>query len=220
MKVPTVGSYGVAGATLPETIPTSKNYYLRFDEDGKSIRDAKSSAESSNATNNNTLGTESKLLPDGDAVDALSRKIDQIPKIAVTGGENNENTQAKDDAATKTPLIKDANIKPVVNAAVNDNQSKVSVATEQTKKTEVSTKNGPSRSISTKETKDSARPSNNNTTTTTTTDATQPHHHHHHHRHRDAGVKNVTNNSKTTESSSSSSAAKEKPKHKRGYCIS
>ncbi|CAI4271673.1 CCT_1a_G0002840.mRNA.1.CDS.1 [Saccharomyces cerevisiae] len=216
VKVPTVGSYGVAGATLPETIPTSKNYYLRFDEDGKSIRDAKSSAESSNATNNNTLGTESKLLPDGDAVDALSRKIDQIPKIAVTGGENNENTQAKDDAATKTPLIKDANIKPVVNAAVNDNQSKVSVATEQTKKTEVSTKNGPSRSISTKETKDSARPSNNNTTTTTTTDATQPHHHHHHHRHRDAGVKNVTNNSKTTESSSSSSAAKEKPKHKKG----
>lgn len=210
VKVSTVGSYGVAGATLPETIPTSKNYYLRFDEDGKSIRDAKSSAESSNATNTNTLGTESKLLPNGDATDALSREIDQIPKIAVTGGEDNDNTKAKDDATTKNPVIKDVNINPVVGTVANDVQSKASMATELTKRTEVSTKNGPSRSISTKETKESTRPSNKNITT----DATQPHHHHHHHH--DAGGKNATNNSKATESSSSSSATKGKPKHKKG----
>ena len=214
VKVPTVGSYGVAGATLPETIPTSKNYYLRFDDDGKSIKDVKSSAEASNVTNINALDTKSKLLPNGNASDALRRKIDQIPKIAVTGGEGNDDSQVKDDHTTKTPVSKDVNIKPVVATSVNDVQSKASMTTEQTKRTEVSNKNGPTRSISTKETKESTRPSNNNTTI----NATQPHHHnHHHHNHnRDAGAKNVTNNAKTTESSSSSSATKEKPKHKKG----
>ncbi|EJS44812.1 ist2p [Saccharomyces arboricola H-6] len=207
VKVPTAGSYGVAGATLPETIPTSKNYYLRFDEDGKSIRDVRSSAETSNVTN--AVDTDSNILTNGTAPDALNKKIDQIPKIAVTGGEDNDSTQVRRDIAVTNPVSKSVNIKPVVSTSANDVQSKASAATEQTKKTELSNKNGPSRSISTKETKESTRPSNNSTT------ATAAQHHHHHH-HRDAGAKNVTNDSKATESSSSSSATKEKPKHKKG----
>ncbi|CAI4055457.1 Ist2p SKDI_02G1940 [Saccharomyces kudriavzevii IFO 1802] len=211
IKVVTAGSYGVAGATLPETIPTSKNYYQRFDEDGKSTRDVKSSADASGVADISTADAGSKSLTNSNPPDALNGKIDQIPKIAVTGGKDNGNTKVQNDAAPKNPVNKDANIKPVINAGANDVQSKVSAATGQAK-TEISNKNGPARSISTKETKESARSSNKNNST----DATQHQHHHHHHHRRDAGVKNVTNNSKATESSSSSSTTKEKPKHKKG----
>ena len=43
------GFSGAAGATLPETIPTSKNYYLRYDKDGNPVRSL-SSAETSKSS--------------------------------------------------------------------------------------------------------------------------------------------------------------------------
>ncbi|QID84267.1 ER-plasma membrane tethering protein [Saccharomyces pastorianus] len=206
-KVPTVGSYGVAGATLPETIPTSKNYNLRFDEDGNSIKDGKFGGETSNLTDTNAVDSESKFNANGNAPDAFSRKIDQIPKIAVTHGE--DNSQVENDVAMADPVNANGAIKPVLSTGVTDDHSRASVTTEQTKNSMLNNKNGPVRSISTKETKESTRPSNNSAT-----DAA--HHHHHHRHHRDAGVKNATNNSKAAESSSSSSATKEKPKRKKG----
>lgn len=202
-KVPTVGSYGVAGATLPETIPTSKNYNLRFDEDGNSIKDGKSSGETSTVADTNAVNTETKSNTNSTAPDAFSRKIDQIPKIAVTHGK--DNTEVINDVVTGNPVNTNGTIKPVLSTGVNDDHSKASVTTEQTKNTALNNKNGPVRSISTKETKESTRPSNNSIT-----DAS---HHHHHHHHRDAGAKNAT---KAAESSSSSSATKEKPKRKKG----
>lgn len=87
--------FSVAGATVPETIPTSKNYHLRYDKDGNAIK-----SSDSNQSSKSSLVAESpaqtKTKPEQLNGHHSDSKVDNDPPKRPTGLSKKQHDKARE----------------------------------------------------------------------------------------------------------------------------